>query len=85
MCEASQLRLSPYTQESSEYLEGVQDGSYLVSSQATKEETDAGEIDQRFACGGQALIVFAHAAGATGPRQCPLHPGLTHEKLFTIG
>ena len=47
----------------------------LVSSQATEEEADAGEVDQRLARGGQALVIFAHAAVATGPRQCSLdHP-----------
>ena len=56
-------------------VEGVQEGSLLVSSQASKEEADAGEVDQRLAGGGQALVVLAHAVVATGPRHCALdHP-----------
>jgi hypothetical protein len=47
----------------------------LVSRQASKEEADAGQVDQRFARGGQAFVVFTRAAVATGPRQRALQRG----------
>ena len=43
------------------------------SCQADEEQPNTGQVDQRLAAGGQALVVFAEAAGASEPRNRPLN------------
>ncbi len=43
--------------------------SFLASCQAPEEKTAVGEVDQRFAGGGQTHVVFAHAPVPTDPSQ----------------
>lgn len=55
--------------------------SFLASSQATEKETNACQVDQRFTCGWQSFIIFAHATRATGPRQRPFNYPPPGERL----